>query len=480
MKKKNLLGLASIVLLMSLTACQQTSIKPNDSTTQTSPSADSNIKATKLEITGNSSMQVGEEKTLEVVATPSDAKLDLSFTSSARLIASVNSTTGVVKADAEGQATITVTDKISSLTSTFDITVTKAIEPITSFTELSSRISNVWAESEKEAGKISLIRSKTDTGSMAYNGTKTSEYSHYENKTIVEHTVEKYTNWNHQATTEAIYVIKQYDEASSSFFNITLNDDKEPDSKETSSASKYDVVDGSASPASQYTKEQAEEESSSPDVIRSSNSTIFSPAFSKINQKPSFSTEEENGLTVTKGTGSYLLKYAEGTGNDYSYYSVTAKAKGNQLVSFEYEEKTYESGSYDVQNDKLKDNAVVKSTDSVKYEATFGGLLPKEELEFKPNDYFMRKITEAKYKEDNTASIGSTIFANDFKATVFEPETALDSSNLTIKSLENEQGKLVVEEKNGTYTAKQAGNATFTLASKYYPSVTFKVTITVK
>ena len=246
---------------------------------------------------------------------------------------------------------------------------------------------------------------------------------------------------------------------------------------ESSYCTKYKIVDFPESTTSQITLEDARS--------RTENYYVFSDIANEIAGLPSTSET----LTVTKGElititveGYYVKVWANKVNADYSDYQMTIKFMPNGIIdSFELTQKVYSDTSYDIASETLKQDAVVEeeSTYSMKTESL--ELTSSSENTINPTTYFVSQYVAAHYGEDNTISVGESLYAIDITIDEYLPATALDYDEFVIADVINSEGEMQFDYNSlwSSYEAIAPGKATIVIAARSDASVTYNIEVTV-
>lgn len=147
-----------------------------------------------------------------------------------------------------------------------------------------------------------------------------------------------------------------------------------------------------------------------------------------------------------------------------------------KLKSIDYQFNNYGDDQYNIELDKLNDDAEVKEYSSVKIE-----FLDKNSLTTSPivpTNYFVNEIKEAIYQTN--IKVGDILVNKNVKATSFIPNTALDYDNIEIYDVINPNDKVVISYDNGIFTASSQGEATLKIRMKNSLDVTYLLKVEVK
>lgn len=394
-----------------------------------------------------------------------NAMVNLVFSSSQPLICSVDDE-GTIKGLALGEAVITVKDTYSNLEDSINIEVIAPLPEFTSSDQIVSFIRKTSVLKESSIGEISHVEtSKNDY----YDGTETITIKNYDGDALIRENEETYTSWgneNRSSSTDARII--QDDK----YYDLTLDN-----TGGYSYASVYSIVDFPDGSSSQIELTEAKERVSSFNVFGDIANDIVS--LNKTKETIEI-TKETNQLV--KVNGEYLNQWlGDPTKSDYETFNYSLEFKNDgTILSFTLESYTYSDDSYDLINNCLKEDATITSQTSIKIEVTNETLLPMEEMNIVPTDYFVSEIIEANYNTNNQISIGSTLSTYNFNITKYSPSTALDSEDFSIINVENEPGgQQIVEDPIWGYEAQSEGIAKVTIAMDNNPSVTYTIEITV-
>lgn len=147
-----------------------------------------------------------------------------------------------------------------------------------------------------------------------------------------------------------------------------------------------------------------------------------------------------------------------------------------KLKSIDYQFNNYGDDQYNIELNKLNDDAEVKEYSSVKIE-----FLDKNSLTTSPivpTNYFVNEIKEAIYQTN--IKVGDILVNKNVKATSFIPNTALDYDNIEIYDVINPNDKVVISYDNGIFTASSQGEATLKIRMKNSLDVTYSLKVEVK
>lgn len=147
-----------------------------------------------------------------------------------------------------------------------------------------------------------------------------------------------------------------------------------------------------------------------------------------------------------------------------------------KLKSIDYQFKNYGDDQYNIELNKLNDDAEVKEYSSVKIEFLNENSLSTSPLI--PTNYFINEIKEAIYQTN--IKVGDILVNKNVKATSFIPNTALDYDNIEIYDVINPNDKVVISYDNGIYTASSQGEATLKIRMKNSLDVTYLLKVEVK
>lgn len=147
-----------------------------------------------------------------------------------------------------------------------------------------------------------------------------------------------------------------------------------------------------------------------------------------------------------------------------------------KLKSIDYQFKNYGDNQYNIELNKLNDDAEVKEYSSIKIEFLNENSLSTSPLI--PTNYFINEIKEAIYQTN--IKVGDILVNKNVKATSFIPNTALDYDNIEIYDVINPNDKVVISYDNGIYTASSQGEATLKIRMKNSLDVTYLLKVEVK
>ena len=147
-----------------------------------------------------------------------------------------------------------------------------------------------------------------------------------------------------------------------------------------------------------------------------------------------------------------------------------------KLKSIDYQFNNYGDDQYNIELDKLNDDAEVKEYSSVKIE-----FLDKNSLTTSPivpTNYFVNEIKQATYQ--NEIKVGDILVNKNIKANSYLPSTALDFDNIEIYDVVNPNDRVVISYEDGVYTASSQGEATLKIRMKNSLDVTYSLKVEVK
>ncbi len=147
-----------------------------------------------------------------------------------------------------------------------------------------------------------------------------------------------------------------------------------------------------------------------------------------------------------------------------------------KLKSIDYQFNNYGDDQYNIELNKLNDDAKVKEYSSIKIEFLNENSLSTSPLI--PTNYFINEIKEAIYQTN--IKVGDILVNKNVKATSFIPNTALDYDNIEIYDVINPNDKVVISYDNGIYTASSQGEATLKIRMKNSLDVTYSLKVEVK
>lgn len=147
-----------------------------------------------------------------------------------------------------------------------------------------------------------------------------------------------------------------------------------------------------------------------------------------------------------------------------------------KLKSINYQFKNYGDDQYNIELNKLNDDAEVKEYSSIKIEFLNENSLSTSPLI--PTNYFINEIKEAIYQTN--IKVGDILVNKNVKATSFIPNTALDYDNIEIYDVINPNDKVVISYDNGIYTASSQGEATLKIRMKNSLDVIYLLKVEVK
>lgn len=147
-----------------------------------------------------------------------------------------------------------------------------------------------------------------------------------------------------------------------------------------------------------------------------------------------------------------------------------------KLKSIDYQFNNYGDDQYNIELNKLNDDAEVKEYSSVKIE-----FLDKNSLTTSPivpTNYFVNEINQATYQ--NEIKVGDILVNKNIKANSYLPSTALDYDNIEIYDVVNPSDRVVISYEDGVYTASSQGEATLKIRMKNSLDVTYSLKVEVK
>ena len=147
-----------------------------------------------------------------------------------------------------------------------------------------------------------------------------------------------------------------------------------------------------------------------------------------------------------------------------------------KLKSIDYQFNNYGDDQYNIELDKLKDDAEVKEYSSIKIE-----FLDKNSIlvsPIVPTNYFVNEIKQATYQ--NEIKVGGILVNKNIKVNSYLPSTALDYDNIEIYDVVNPSNRVVISYEDGVYTASSQGEATLKIRMKNSLDVTYSLKVEVK
>ncbi len=147
-----------------------------------------------------------------------------------------------------------------------------------------------------------------------------------------------------------------------------------------------------------------------------------------------------------------------------------------KIKSIDYQFNNYGDDQYNIELDKLNDDAEVKEYSSVKIE-----FLDKNSLTTSPivpTNYFVNEIKQATYQ--NEIKVGGILVNKNIKVNSYLPSTALDYDNIEIYDVVNPSNRVVISYEDGVYTASSQGEATLKIRMKNSLDVTYSLKVEVK
>lgn len=147
-----------------------------------------------------------------------------------------------------------------------------------------------------------------------------------------------------------------------------------------------------------------------------------------------------------------------------------------KLKSIDYQFNNYGDDQYNIELNKLNDDAEVKEYSSVKIE-----FLDKNSLitsPIVPTNYFVNEIKQATYQ--NEIKVGDILVNKNIKVNSYLPSTALDYDNIEIYDVVNPSNRVVISYEDGVYTASSQGEATLKIRMKNSLDVTYSLKVEVK
>lgn len=147
-----------------------------------------------------------------------------------------------------------------------------------------------------------------------------------------------------------------------------------------------------------------------------------------------------------------------------------------KLKSIDYQFNNYGDDQYNIELNKLNDDAEVKEYSSVKIE-----FLDKNSLTTSPivpTNYFVNEIKQATYQ--NEIKVGDILVNKNIKVNSYLPSTALDYDNIEIYDVVNPSDRVVISYEDGVYTASSQGEATLKIRMKNSLDVTYSLKVEVK
>lgn len=452
MKKRYL-----IALLPLLVACGgQTGTSENfpvEKPSETTPVTD-------FKIVGPESVAVGDVVTYKV-----DKDISVDWSSSDVDVLEINSK-GEAVTYKEGQVTITAKDKNSEQKATFDVKVENTLTIPNDEMGMSQLFQTIY-EKEMLANEFSFRQTDTDIKQEQTRNAKM-----YDANFFVEEYEDKYENYS-----------GQHHDIETRFKGIDENYYTEVvESNKKGLALRMKIVDENPSNI-QITREDAIKRASQVGYASSFYTKLSDMWTSERTLDLSIVSEKTEDGFKLQLNNYYLFIWANGTSNDCRGYEATLDvAADGFLKSAKFTTITYEDSQWDVSNNKLKDDAVVRDTETIEYAAIRGDKYPASSSTFHPEEYFVTSVSKAVYQSDAPVKVGDNILRNNIVIEEYQGPKALDLAYFNITSVEKVDEKDVVayDPITGQYTAIGVGKAKLVCQMIMSEDVTFTVDINVE
>lgn len=420
-------------------------------------SISSSIQTNTYEINGPTSIGVGE-----VVVYSIDYQGEVLWSSSDPLVLDINSN-GEAVTYKEGIVIITANDNKANILDTIEVNVINQVSLPTNNLEISNLFSNaISLENEVSTNKLEITSSSINQvyvqEAKMYDG-------FYINQT--SDVYENYSGKHNETSTDFIGIKGEY------FYDISDNNTNKYGIKRkvvSSNPTNYEILESEA-------KKRAE----SPKFINSFYNKLVDMWGARTLDLEIETIKNEEGFTLNL-SNIYLFVWANGIDNDSKFYEASLNfANDGYFISGTYTVLTYEDSQYDVQNEKWKDNATIKSTETYTYSSVRGEKLSSEDVTFIPEDYFVKSVISASYEPSTPLTIGSRIRSDFIVLKEYESATAVDTKNILITGVKNINNQVVIIEDttNGGYEIVSSGSAYLICQMMYSSDVTFLVEVTV-
>lgn len=443
--RKKVLFLLSCLLLCSC----------NNESTSTSTSSIEEIVEYSIE--GPTSVGVGE-----IVVYNINYEGEITWESSDSLILNINSK-GEAVSYKEGMVIISALDENKSLLASIEVFVVAVVEYPENELELSNLFLNAF-EFEKETSKSKLVSTSTSIEQTFIQ--EAEMYNDFYIK-VVKDEYTNYSGYHNEESTEFVGIKEGY------FYDISV-------SNISSYAIKREIVNSNPNDY-EILENEAISRKESPKFVNSFYSKLSEMWGARTLELNIECSENEKGYNVHL-SNTYLFVWANGIDNDSKYYEASLNfSNDGKFLDGNIKFDVYEDSQYDVTNNKWKENAKVKCSETYSYEAEFEEKKDSNDCEFIPEDYFVKSVTLAVYEPLNPLVVGDRIIRDYIVLKEYDGVKALDYKNIIIKGVKNEGDEAVIVEDqvNGGYVVMNEGKAYLICQMMYSKEVTFLVEVNV-
>lgn len=444
-----------LALLPLLVACGS----PSESVTTGTDKPSDTTTVADFSIVGPTKVDLGDVVTYSV-----DKNIPVTWSSTDPDVLEINSK-GEAVSYKTGDVTITATDS-ENRKATLEVSVEKELMIPADEMGMSALFQTVY-EQEQLANEFTFLR--TDTSIQQ---TLNLDAKLYDENFFIETSDEEYTNY----AGETKHIQETHYKGLEEDYYTEIND-----STEKGSAFRMKVVEENPSDY-EISREDAIEKAS---IVGYAHTFYLEMSEMWTNERTLDlqieSEETEDGFQLHL-TNYYLFVWANGVSNDCrGYDAILDVSNDGFLKSATFTTTTYEESQWDVNNNKLVENAKIQYTSSITYGATRGDKFAASTSDFKPGDYFVTSVTKATFNENNPVKIGDQILANKIVIEEYKGEKALDLDYFVITGVEDKVGEnvIVYDPINGKYLASSEGQAQLTCTMLMSENVTFHVDVTV-
>lgn len=408
-------------------------------------------------IVGKTSLEVGEVYKYTV-----EPNIDVTFESSDDLILTINSK-GEATAFKEGTVTITATAKNdSSLKANLYVSVGIQLsipKDSLGLIELINRASKL----ESNNKDVSIERTSSSINLLSKQSAK------LYNDFYIEKIDESYKNYSGEINENATNFNGIY---GNYYYSVS-------DSNKTSYGIKRKIVD--VNPVDlEILRSEAKTKGNNPYYVSKFYDKFASTWGPRTKDLKITGQKDEKGNLSLSVSSIYLFLWADGISNDSAYYeSSLFFASDGLLLNASFKETSYEENQYDAKTNKFVENAKVKETETIKYEATRGNKYDNNKADFNPEDYFVKSVTKANYNGD--VHIGDYISSKNISLETYEGSKAVDTKDFVIVSVKNPTDQVVITKDTNlsNYVAVSSGKAYLTCQMTYSSDVKFVVEVNV-
>ncbi len=430
-------------------------------TITTSNSSSSNVEEqTTLNIIGPNEVSIGD-----VVKYTVEPNIDVSFQSSDDLVLSINGR-GEATTFKEGQVTITATSKEdANVKGTLNVKVNPAKMQLPNDYLGITELINKAKELESSASEISMETIKTDLKETRLQNVKL-----YDGNFYIETIDDEYTNhsgYTHEITTvfNGVYQNNYYEIHDGNIGSYVI---------------KQKIVDENAvRDNNEILESDAIKKGTNPSYVSAFTYDIYSLWGARTLDLKIDGEVTNEGMTLTL-SNIYLFCWADGVTNESTYYETTLKFDNDGfLYEGIYQEIEYQENQYDTKINDFVEDAEIKDTKTVTFNAKKGVKFASNTSNILPTDYFVSSVTKANYAID--VHVNDLILVRNVELVEYEGAKALDIDEIKIIDVINDDDKILLSKDafSGQYMAMQEGTAYLLCQMTYSNDVQFLVEIVI-